>query len=201
MLGGIYCKKDGIDTYAVNGISSITAAANRLGVALCEKEDQLHVISEISDIQGSLDLPGTKVIMKCGRDIGVIKGNGDLGTRSVPQEKAKNLLAHAEYVYENAIKGGGHDALLKHFKQSGIIKDVKYKDNDEEKGIVEKIDWNEERLQRSGYLMWGGGDENLDRTIKNYYYEITGSENPIVPVTGGRGRLSGYKTNVRKKTR
>ena len=66
-------REDGIDAYAVNGISSITAAANRLGVALCEKEDQLHVISEISDIQGSLDLPGTKVIMKCGRDIGVIK--------------------------------------------------------------------------------------------------------------------------------
>ena len=130
-------------------------------------------------------------------DVGVIKENGDLGTRSIPQEKVKNLLAHAEYVYENAIKGGGHDKLFNHFKQSGIIKDVKYNKN----GTIDKIAWNEERLQRSGYLMWGGGDENLNRTIKNYYYEITGSDNPIVPVTGGSGRLSGNKTNIRKKTR
>ena len=66
-------QKDGIKTQAVSGISSITACANRLGVTLCEAGTQLHVIPDTEDIESMLELPGTKVLMKCGRSISVIK--------------------------------------------------------------------------------------------------------------------------------
>ena len=66
-------QKDGIKTEAVSGVSSITACANRLGVTLCDAGIQLHVIPDTEDIEGMLELPGTKVLMKCGRSISVVK--------------------------------------------------------------------------------------------------------------------------------
>lgn len=62
-------KQDGINTQSISGISSITACANRLGITLCEKDEQLHVIPDTSDIEVALKYHGTKVFMKCGRNI------------------------------------------------------------------------------------------------------------------------------------
>ena len=64
---------DGIRTVAISGVSSVTACANALGINLCDSGQQLHVIPDTDDIRSSLDLPGTKLIMKCGRDILLIK--------------------------------------------------------------------------------------------------------------------------------
>ena len=64
---------DGIKTQAVSGISSITAAANSLGITLCDNDVQLHVIPDIDDIDEILEHRGTKVIMKCGREMKRIK--------------------------------------------------------------------------------------------------------------------------------
>ena len=66
-------QKDGIKTQAVSGVSSINACANRLGVTLCEAGTQFHVIPDAKNIESMLELPGTKVLMKCGRNISVIK--------------------------------------------------------------------------------------------------------------------------------
>ena len=66
-------QKDGVETCAVSGVSSITACANSLGITLCEGDEQLHVIPGTKDIAQALDLPGTKVFMKCGRDMTLIK--------------------------------------------------------------------------------------------------------------------------------
>ena len=66
-------QKDGIKTQAISGVSSITACANRLGITLCDGSEQLHVIPETGDIEKALELPGTKVVMKCGRDLPAIK--------------------------------------------------------------------------------------------------------------------------------
>ncbi|MCR5687248.1 MAG: precorrin-2 C(20)-methyltransferase [Lachnospiraceae bacterium] len=66
-------REDGIETLAVSGISSITAVANSLGITLCEKDVQLHVIPDTDDIESALFHQGTKVIMKCGRDMRRIK--------------------------------------------------------------------------------------------------------------------------------
>lgn len=66
-------RKDGIETHSISGITSLTACANRLGISLCEGREQLHVIPTIDDIDDALDLPGTKVIMKCGKRIKTVK--------------------------------------------------------------------------------------------------------------------------------
>lgn len=64
---------DGIETVAVSAVSSITACANRLGITLCDDRQQLHVLPDADDLKEALALPGTKVIMKSGRQIGKIK--------------------------------------------------------------------------------------------------------------------------------
>lgn len=66
-------KKDGIEVDSINGISSITACANRLGITLADEDEQLHIITTVDDIEKALNLSGTKVIMKCGKHIHDIK--------------------------------------------------------------------------------------------------------------------------------
>ena len=66
-------REEGIETEAVSGISSITACANRLGITLCDGEQQLHVIPDTDDLEAALKLPGTKILMKCGRDLPALK--------------------------------------------------------------------------------------------------------------------------------
>lgn len=57
----------------VNGVPSFCAAAARLGISLAENSDQLHVLSQPGQIEEGLKLPGTKVIMKMGKNIGQVK--------------------------------------------------------------------------------------------------------------------------------
>ena len=60
----------GYDCEVVAGVTSFSAAAARLGVPLCEGADQLLVVPVLmGDAQSSLDVPGTKVFMKSGRDL------------------------------------------------------------------------------------------------------------------------------------
>lgn len=66
-------RKDGIEACAVSGVSSITVCANRLGITLCDGNEQLHVIPRTEDIEEALRLPGAKVIMKCGNDMPLVK--------------------------------------------------------------------------------------------------------------------------------
>lgn len=66
-------QKDGIEVGTASAISSITACANRLGISLCDGNEQLHVIPRVEDLEEALDLPGTKVLMKCGKHMPHIK--------------------------------------------------------------------------------------------------------------------------------
>lgn len=54
----------GYDTEIVSGIPSFCAAAARLQISLCEREQQLHIIPSSYDIEDALCLPGNKVLMK-----------------------------------------------------------------------------------------------------------------------------------------
>ena len=67
-------RKEGIEVRTISGINSFCASASRLGISLCDGEEQLHVISDTKDIEEALNLPGTKVIMKCVRSMSFIKG-------------------------------------------------------------------------------------------------------------------------------
>lgn len=63
----------GYDTELVNGIPSFCAVAARLNTGLVERDEQLHIIPNLENIEANLHLPGTKVLMKSGKRAGGIK--------------------------------------------------------------------------------------------------------------------------------
>ncbi len=64
---------DGIPVQIVNGISAYVASAAVTNRILCEKEEHLHILSGQGSWEESLNLPGTKVIMKSGKNLGEIR--------------------------------------------------------------------------------------------------------------------------------
>ena len=68
--------RDGYDAAIINGITSFTAASARLNTDLVEREEPLHVIPATFKVAGMaelLSLPGTKVLMKSGKEIGKVR--------------------------------------------------------------------------------------------------------------------------------
>lgn len=57
----------------VSGITSFCAVAARLNMGLVEKAEPLHVIPASYQIEDSLKLPGTKVLMKAGRQMAKVR--------------------------------------------------------------------------------------------------------------------------------
>lgn len=57
----------------IDGIPSFCACAASLGISLCDGEEELHVFPGIDNMEEALRMPGTKVFMKCGRGIPVLK--------------------------------------------------------------------------------------------------------------------------------
>jgi len=90
-------KKDGANIRIINGITSFCAFAARLGIALCEGGEELHVVSEKESLDDALMLPGTKVIMKCNRDMCRIR---EL-LKSYAEECLKNGKKVEIYAVEN----------------------------------------------------------------------------------------------------
>ncbi len=66
-------KADGIEVEIINGVTSFCGSAAASGILLCEGDEDVHIISGQSNIDESLMLSGTKVIMKSGRNISEIK--------------------------------------------------------------------------------------------------------------------------------
>lgn len=59
----------GYETVMVPGVTSFCASAARLGVSLTEMDQGLHILPGSADTESALDLPGTKVLMKSGRQL------------------------------------------------------------------------------------------------------------------------------------
>lgn len=59
----------GYETEIIPGITSFCAAAARLNMALCERDEAMTVIPASYDIEKSLELKGTKILMKSSRAI------------------------------------------------------------------------------------------------------------------------------------
>lgn len=57
----------------ISGITSFCAVAAKLNIGLVEKAEPLHVVPASYQIEESLKLPGTKVLMKAGKQIGNVK--------------------------------------------------------------------------------------------------------------------------------
>ena len=66
-------KRSGYITQIVPGIPSFCAAAARMDIPLVENRQELHVLPASYHIEESLDLPGTKVLMKAGRKMSEVK--------------------------------------------------------------------------------------------------------------------------------
>lgn len=66
-------KARGYQVELINGIPSFCAAAAKLGIGLVENSDRLHILSQPEQIEEGIKLPGTKVIMKMGKNIGHVK--------------------------------------------------------------------------------------------------------------------------------
>jgi len=63
----------GFDTALVPGVPSFCAAAARMNTGLAENSDELHILPASYHIEDSLNLPGTKVLMKVGKKMPVVK--------------------------------------------------------------------------------------------------------------------------------
>ena len=65
----------GFHTEIISGVPSFCAVSAKLGDSLVDRDEQLHVIpsSYASTLEAALQLPGTKVLMKAGREIGAVK--------------------------------------------------------------------------------------------------------------------------------
>ena len=59
----------GYGTEMVPGVPSFCAAASRLGMSLTEGKNALHLLSGRKPLDGALELEGTKVLMKSGRQL------------------------------------------------------------------------------------------------------------------------------------
>ena len=59
--------RDGFEVRIISGVNSFCSCAASLRIPLCMGDDELHIIPYSEDIEKSLTLPGTKVIMKCGK--------------------------------------------------------------------------------------------------------------------------------------
>ena len=62
-------ESDGIMVETVSGVTSFLASASRLGISLCEGKEELHIGTD----ESILSLPGTKILMKCGKNLPRIK--------------------------------------------------------------------------------------------------------------------------------
>lgn len=90
-------ERRGYRTEIISGITSFSAAAARLGIALANGSQELHIIPASYEIESSLKLPGVKVFMKAGKQMGRVKRLlSDAGCRAVMVE---NCGMEGEQIY------------------------------------------------------------------------------------------------------
>lgn len=66
-------QKDGIEVEIINGITSFCGSAAAANILLSEANENIHIVSGQGNLEENLKLPGTKIIMKSGRNISSIK--------------------------------------------------------------------------------------------------------------------------------
>ena len=70
VLGDVSLREEGYETEMIPGVASFSAVAARLGVSLTTMEEPLHILPASQQAQWEgLTLPGTKVLMKSGRNL------------------------------------------------------------------------------------------------------------------------------------
>ncbi len=64
---------NGGEAYMVSGIPSFCAAAAALGISLGDNTDEIHIIPGSYDIKQTMELSGTRIYMKSGKNLAVLK--------------------------------------------------------------------------------------------------------------------------------
>lgn len=65
--------KDGYKAEIISGITSFCASAAKLNIGLVENKDELHIVPASYGIEDALKLSGTKVLMKAGKQMPMVK--------------------------------------------------------------------------------------------------------------------------------
>ena len=104
--------EQGYETVMVPGVPSFCAVAARLGVSLTEMNTALHISPGGAALRDALDLPGTKVLMKSGRQMPAVlealASRGALGNSMLVQ----NCGLPGEAVYPDLSKAvPGEDSM------------------------------------------------------------------------------------------
>lgn len=92
-------KAMGYDTALIPGVPSFCAAAARLNHGLVENKDELHIIPGSYGIESSLELPGTKVLMKTGTKMPLVKQV--VREKQLQIEMVENCGMENEHIYQN----------------------------------------------------------------------------------------------------
>ena len=66
-------ERRGYNTAIINGITSFCAVSARLNDSLSEKDEMLHIIPASYEIHDALRLPGSKILMKAGKQMKAVK--------------------------------------------------------------------------------------------------------------------------------
>ena len=105
-------RERGYETAMVPGVPSFCAVAARLGISLTEMNTALHISPGGAALRDALDLPGTKVLMKSGRQMPAVlealASRGALGNSMLVQ----NCGLPGEAVYPDLSKAvPGEDSM------------------------------------------------------------------------------------------
>lgn len=78
----------GYNTERINGIPSFVAAAARLGISLSLDKEEIHIIPGTENLDDALALQGTKVFMKAGKSLHILK------ERLIEREKIESIKVY-----------------------------------------------------------------------------------------------------------
>lgn len=92
-------KSENYNTSLVPGIPSFCAAAAKLNTGLAENREELHIIPASYEVEESLKLSGTKVLMKAGKQIRQVKQL--LQDDKYQVELVENCGMEQEKIYRN----------------------------------------------------------------------------------------------------
>lgn len=91
--------KENYSAEIISGIPSFCAASARINTGLVEKSEQLHIIPASYQIDEALELPGTKVFMKSGKKIELVKEK--IKNTNCNGVMIENCGMENEKIYEN----------------------------------------------------------------------------------------------------
>lgn len=89
----------GYQAEIVSGVPSFCAAAARMGISLAEGAQMLHIIPSSYTAADGLELPGTKVFMKAGTKMEMVKEALALGSVGMELYMAQNCGMENEQIY------------------------------------------------------------------------------------------------------